>query len=184
MTRVKICGITRVADAECAILEGADALGFVLEPSSPRYVADYAALLDAATPFVSTVAVFGRFRIGEYGGFSVIQAFDPPTRKDIKVVRDGKLPEDDCAAVLLDTHDENALGGTGCVGDWDAAAELVKISQAPIILAGGLTPENVHEAIHKVRPYAVDVSSGVESKPGVKDHSRIKDFIQAVRDAG
>ena len=93
-------------------------------------------------------------------------------------------PHRDVAAYLLDTHHESALGGSGQTFDWDLAVEAKRLAgDVPVILAGGLTPENVAEAVTKVRPFAVDVASGVEAEPGRKDHDKIRAFIQAVRDA-
>ena len=198
ITRVQICGLTRPQDVEAAIGFGADALGFVFESTSPRYVhQDKAkAILKDIPPFVYRVGVFATMYADFLGGYlDACQAikwalpFEVELRQ-LQVVRPingpGKLDEMLIAtrpydAVVLDAYDSGQFGGTGKTVDWDFAAEIVEVLPKPVILAGGLTPDNVGEAIRKVRPYAVDVSSGIESSPGVKDHAKMKDFIQAAK---
>ena len=196
VTRVKICGLTNAADAETAVEEGADALGFNFERSSKRFVGDgELTWLSVLPPFPVKVAVFGRVdRPVPRGLFDVIQGvewdvFPEPSPKRIHVVRlrQGQTAADlmetviHASMVLIDSYSESAYGGTGKRVDCGLAAEIVRLSNLPVMLAGGLTPDNVAEAIQIVRPYAVDVSSGVEEKPGIKDAKRLRDFIQAVR---
>ncbi|MCH8273165.1 MAG: phosphoribosylanthranilate isomerase [Armatimonadetes bacterium] len=201
MTRVKICGLTRVADVEAAVEAGAHALGFVFEPASPRFVGarpGAPAALGAVPPLVASVAVFGRLpkarpsgalRCGAVQFTEGSPAGDEWPLMRIRAVRlhPGISVEEalgaEGSALLLDTYDPNVMGGTGMPLDWDLAAEIVRGSERRVILAGGLTPENVAEAVRRVRPYAVDVSSGVEESPGVKDHAKIRAFVEAVRSA-
>jgi phosphoribosylanthranilate isomerase len=194
MTRVKICGLTNSSDAETAIEAGASALGFVFERSSPRFVGDgELPWLSVLPPFPVKVAVFGRVdRPVARGLFDIIQGvewdvFPEPSPKRIHVVRlrPGQKPADvmesviHASMVLIDAYSKDAYGGTGKRVDWELAAEIVQLSKLPVMLAGGLTPDNVAEAIRAVRPFAVDVSSGVEEKPGIKDAAKVRDFIQA-----
>ena len=198
MTRIKICGLTRAEDAEVAISEGADALGFVFERSSPRFVGDgELPWVSALPPIPVKVAVFGRVdRPVPRGLFDVIQGvewdvFPEPSPKRIHVIRPkpGQTPKDfmntiiHATAVMLEAYVPGLYGGTGHRVDTELAAEVVKVSKIPIILAGGLTPDNVADVVRKVRPFAVDVSSGVEERPGKKDHVKIRDFVQAAREA-
>ncbi len=194
-TRVKICGLTRQEDAEWALECGADALGFVFQPESKRYVVgtegvDVPARLG---PFALCVAVLGvvpaNLKLG--AGFSAAQgegAGSASAPHRIEAIRLGggrpveRVPTG-ATALLLDAYDPNAYGGTGKTVDWSLAAELVASSPLPVILAGGLTPDNVAEAIRIVRPYAVDVCSGVEASYGVKDKSKVRDFIQSAKTA-
>ncbi|MCW5942150.1 MAG: phosphoribosylanthranilate isomerase [Fimbriimonadaceae bacterium] len=198
VTRLKICGLTNRADAEYALELGADALGFVLEPSSPRHVGDDADLLAwvrSVHPFVTTVAVFGEsVREDRLGPFTALQSLCPAAKSDRKVIRAfrprhaGAMAElsalcDGADALLLDAYHPQAYGGTGTRVDWELAAGIVAGAPIPVILAGGLTPENVAEAIRRVRPSAVDVSSGVEFRAGAKDHGLMRAFVEAVRAA-
>jgi phosphoribosylanthranilate isomerase len=195
MTRVKICGLTRVEDMEFAVAEGADAVGLVFEPASRRFVKDPAPLLAAATPFVVVVGVFGKTHV--HAPFDRLQAVQGAEWEHVPICPHRRIravrvkPGDSLSSalegpegfegLLLDAFSETAYGGTGKTVNWDLAAEIVAASRLPVILAGGLTPENVAEAIAKVKPYGVDVSSGVESAPGQKDRSKVRDFIQAAR---
>ena len=199
--RVKICGITNIDDALASVECGADALGFVFFRKSPRFIEPSKAsdIARRLPPFVSTVGVFvneSHGRIEEIirevglseiqlhgdeppsfcGGFSarVIKAVRVSDLKDIEI-----LKEYDVGAYLLDTYVKDSYGGTGRIFDWDIALEAKRYGR--LILAGGLDPDNVGEAIRYVRPYAVDVSSGIEREPGRKDHRQIARFIEAVR---
>jgi phosphoribosylanthranilate isomerase len=213
MVKVKICGLTRPADVELAIELGADALGFVCEPSSPRYVGPRVReLVDGVAPYTMCVGVYGRLNSDDAAFLNCVQFEDmggstsifasagmshtPPVIKTVRprsvdnVSLQLKLLENWLAehqiqprAFLLDAYDEKSYGGTGRTTDWDFAADFVRLSSRKVILAGGLTPDNVSVAIQKVRPYAVDVSSGIESSPGVKDPVKMRDFIQAAREA-
>ncbi|OGQ50802.1 MAG: N-(5'-phosphoribosyl)anthranilate isomerase [Deltaproteobacteria bacterium RIFCSPLOWO2_02_FULL_53_8] len=206
--KVKICGITNPVDAASAIEAGADALGFVFWPKSPRNVAPSVArsIIKTLPPFIATVGVFvnedaGRIRqIASEAGLSCVQLHGDETPAQcacvahaapyrvIKAfrVQDGfdiiSLDAYDVQACLLDAYKPGLPGGTGEVFDWAKAVEAAKSNR--IILSGGLTPDNVGRAVEMVRPYAVDVSSGVEASPGIKDGLKVRRFIEAVRAAG
>lgn len=202
MTKIKICGITNLEDALMAVEAGADALGFVFFHKSPRHISpDHAAaIIRQLPPFVQTAGLFVNAECATVNatadrcGLDIIQLHgeEPPefctavNRRIIKAfrVKDiaslARLKEYQVAGFLLDAWSPAAHGGTGTTFDWDIAAAAAV--QDRIILAGGLTPENVTGAVQKVRPYAVDVSSGVESAPGKKDAAKIRLFIRAVRE--
>jgi phosphoribosylanthranilate isomerase len=189
--RVKICGITRPEDARCAGEAGADAIGVVMCSESARCVSTDRAreIFAAAGPLVVRVAVTHTTRKEELqevlsSGPDAIQisypfALSPDRRfRVFRVLRRGDAPREDCDAVVLDDSH-----GQGRPFDPSSAQELVARSRVPVILAGGLTPENVGSAIRTLRPYAVDVSSGVEQSPGVKDGRLIRAFLRACREA-
>jgi phosphoribosylanthranilate isomerase len=203
-TRVKICGITNLADAQAAVEAGADALGFNFYEKSPRYVSlkTAAAISKQLPPFVMRVGVFVSapeefvLRAIVECNLTMLQFHgdEPPefctqfglmSMKAFRI-RDEKslaeLPNYQTDAYLLDAYSAEARGGTGEKFNWDLAVEAQKFGK-PIFLAGGLTPENVADAVRKVRPFAVDVSSGVEKTPGKKDGAKIRAFIAAVRKA-
>jgi phosphoribosylanthranilate isomerase len=203
-TRIKICGITNLEDLHAAVEFGADALGFIFHPASPRYVGaspELPALLDECPPFVTRVAVCRSVsEVGGplFGGFDAVQYYEgapgewgKPPRKAIRAfrIKDASSLEEiepyaeTASALLLDTYHSEKLGGSGETFNWELAVEAKRRFNRPVILAGGLTPENVGAAVTAVRPFAVDVSSGVEASPGVKDHGRLKAFIEAVREA-
>ena len=201
VVRVKICGITRAEDALAAVRLGADAVGFNFWPGSKRYLPPAAARAIATRlpPFVTIVGVFVNqpeaevLGIAEEAGLQVLQLHgdEPPdlcARLPLPVVKAihvdavktlSKLLSYEVSAFLLDTP-SRGHGGTGLPFDWSLAEGVSEV--APVILAGGLDPENVAEAIRTVRPYAVDVASGVESSPGVKDVARMARFIARVRE--
>ncbi|MEI7986650.1 MAG: phosphoribosylanthranilate isomerase [Armatimonadota bacterium] len=198
MTRVKICGLTNFKDAELAIEFGADAIGFIHEPSSPRCIGDFdLEWLKALPPIPTKIAVFGKVNRPAFPGiFDLVQGveweeYPEPAPKRIHVlrVRPGQKTSDfsgltiNSAAILLDAYKDGTYGGTGMVIDWGFAAEFVQCAERPIILAGGLTPANVAEAVQRVRPFMVDVSSGIEEKSGLKDAMMMRDFIQAAKQA-
>lgn len=200
MTRVKICGLTRAEDAEASAELGADALGFVFEPSSPRFMGANKSVVDLPLrlgPYLPCVQVFGRLPQGfrPYPGFTAVQtAHGEPGLSGIWFVRAFRMKEGDtieaalssigsAGALLLDAHDAMQYGGTGRQVDWGIARAIVEASPIPVVLAGGLTPENVAKAVREVSPYAVDVSSGIEKEPGVKDLLKVKAFIEAARSA-
>lgn len=211
VTRVKICGLTRPEDVVAAIELGANALGFVREPSSPRFVADwdvFQELFRFLPPFdeIPRVAVYRHCPPeGEKHMLLQAETFDPDNmRSRLVVVRPDPSLSDDLIiqrirdslvqGVVADTFDPTMAGGTGKRLPFEfierirrlipvASANEEREADPPLILAGGLTSENVAEAIQKVRPYAVDVSSGVESSPGIKDHVKMRDFIQAAKRA-
>lgn len=199
---VKICGITRLEDAQAAVAAGANALGFVFWPKSPRRVSveTARAIVSTLPPSVTAIGVFvdqpadevtaiaaevGLGAVQLHGNESApyVQSMTRPVVKAVALKEDGggtsgvdSWPSD--VTVLLDVHDPVKRGGTGRTIDWNAASAVAK--RRDIILAGGLTPENVGEAIARVRPYGIDVSSGVEEKPGIKDHKRLQALFEAV----
>ena len=198
-TRVKICGITRLEDALAAIEAGADALGFVFYPPSPRYIEpeEAAEIIAQLPPFVTTVALFVNepeaevFRITALTQVDLLQFHGDESadycqqfgRAWIKAlrVRDADSLQQDlnqfqaARAILLDSYRPGVPGGTGETFNW----ELIPAQSAQaIILAGGLTPENISTAVQQVKPYAVDVSGGVEASKGIKDPVKIHAFIR------
>jgi phosphoribosylanthranilate isomerase len=198
--KVKICGITNLPDGMAAADAGADALGFVFYDQSPRAipVEAAAALIRQLPPFVLKVGVFVNasedlvVRAIRECGLNLLQfhgdetpeyclQFGLMSMKAIRV-RDAAslraLLGYHTDAWLLDAYSPDRHGGTGETFNWDLALEARDWGR-PIFLAGGLTPENVAEAVRRARPYAVDVSSGVEATPGRKDHAKLKAFIQA-----
>lgn len=205
-TRVKMCGTTRLEDALMAVDCGVDALGFIFYDKSPRYISPEKAvkIINQLPPFVDRVGVFVNAPIDELvaaavAGLSVLQLHGNesveycldihqkiPFCSIIKAFRVGAESRPNhftayngCVdAFLLDTYVSGASGGTGRIFDWSIIEQLRL--QRPIILAGGLSPENVLAAITAVHPYAVDINSGVESQPGVKDHARLKKLLQLV----
>jgi len=202
IVRSKICGITRAADALVAAEAGADAIGLVFYSKSPRAVsiAQAREIIAALPPFVTTVGLFvnaSRCEINETldaVALDVLQfhgdempadceGFHRPWYKALRVragndIRAEAARYAGASAVLLDTFVDGVPGGTGEMFDWSLVpADLPK----PLILAGGLTPQNVQQAIERVRPFAVDVSGGVELSKGVKDAARVREFIGQVR---
>jgi phosphoribosylanthranilate isomerase len=201
-SKVKICGITSIPDALAAAEAGADMLGFVFYDRSPRHVSIQAAteIVRQLPPFIVRVGVFADApeevvlrAIGDCG-LNLLQFHgdEPPdyclqfglmSMKAFRI-RDAEslksLPDYQTDAWLLDAYSPDKLGGSGEKFNWELAVEAKKLGR-PIFLAGGLTPENVAEAVRQVQPYAVDVSSGVEAAPGKKDHQKVRDFAAAVR---
>ena len=204
-TRVKICGITRWEDAQLAVELGAAALGFNFYPPSPRYLDPAAAraIILKLPPLVIAVGIFANesddqrvARVAKEAGVTAVQLHGPLypsldgalagfTRIRAVAVREGFRPEMlrgvGGGAFLLDAFDETLLGGTGKPFNWGLAQEANRFGT--IIMAGGLTPENVGLAIREVRPFAVDVASGVESAPGKKDSAKLRAFFAAVEEA-
>jgi phosphoribosylanthranilate isomerase len=203
-TRIKICGLTRFEDAELAVELGADALGFVFWPDSPRVVRPEAVrdIVRHLPVLPVRVGVFVNARpdevayVAEVAALDVVQLHGDENVRDyqhviprlIKSVHLGdeaalesamRLPSD--VVALVDAVDAVRRGGTGQVADWTDAARLA--SRRPVMLAGGLTDENVAQAVLQVRPWAVDVSSGVESTPGIKSPDRMRAFFERVREA-
>jgi phosphoribosylanthranilate isomerase len=206
--RVKICGITRKEDLDAAAAAGADAVGFVVGvASSPRNIslADAEALMRQVPPFVKTVLVMVPASLEEL--VEVCEALNPDAvqihgenLQGIGAVREElpaklligavKANAKDAAgnaakaakvfdAVILDSFVQGKHGGTGVVHDWNVSQHIKQvIHPKPLILAGGLSPENVAEAVRTVEPYAVDVSSGVERQPGVKDYGKMVEFVR------
>ncbi len=204
-TRVKICGITRPEDAEFAAQTGADAIGMVFYEKSARFVSDLALareIAEAAGPFTSVVALFVNAEPAEiehvltsvpvqllqFHGDELPEQCDVYERPYVKAIR--MRPDIDVIAeftrykkasgFLLDTYVKGSPGGTGECFNWDRFPSNSASTAQPLphlVLAGGLTPENVDKAIAATSPYAVDVSGGVEVQPGIKDHQKIKAFI-------
>ena len=203
--KIKICGITNVEDALAAVEAGADALGFVFHRESPRCVVlDVVRRIVGQLPlFVLPVGVFVNedvkvvrdlmdgcgLALAQLHGdetAAYCEALGRPSLKGIRLRDRGAFlvmaeykGREQVRGFVVDASSDTLYGGTGRVADWDLAAEAARAS--PVLLAGGLTPENVGDAIQKVRPYGVDVSSGVESRPGKKDHTKIRAFINAAK---
>ena len=202
--KVKICGITNLLDAQAAVTADADLLGFIFCEASPRYmtVEKAAAIARHLPPHVVRVGVFVNpteelvIRAMGECGLNLLQFHGDETPEfctqfgimSMKAfrLRDAAsleaLPNYPTDAWLLDTYVEEKAGGTGKTFSWDLAIEAQKFGK-PIFLAGGLAPENVAEAVRRVRPFAVDVSSGVEASPGKKDRAKVRAFISAARSA-
>lgn len=201
-TRVKICGVTNMADALQAVAFGADALGFIFYARSPRYVAPSAArvIIDQLPPFVTPVAVMvnesvetiseimttSGCRVAQLHGDEPPELFEQlawPAIKGIAVATshdlDGLEAYRQARALLLDAKVAGQYGGTGTTCDWLVAREARRFGQ-PLILAGGLSPENVAEAIRVAEPDAVDISSGIERAPGRKDPERMRLLFTAI----
>ena len=203
-TRIKFCGITRIEDARCAVDCGVDAIGFVLTRKSQRFVglSHARAIRKTLPPFVTAVALFMddepawiedviagmqpdvlQFHGSEASGFS--GSFARPYMKAVPMGSVENLgaymalyPE--ASGFLLDSHAGGGLGGSGSAFDW---ARVPRDPKRPIVLAGGLDARNVARAIEVVRPYAVDISSGIELAPGIKDPAKMRGFVSAVRAA-
>jgi phosphoribosylanthranilate isomerase len=198
-TIVKICGITHLEDARAAVAAGADWLGFVIYQPSPRHVEpDAVARIVAAMPGLTAVAVMvatppdRALEIARHMGASRIQMHRPPagwpvdfpipTTMVVPVAADGSLTTplpDTHHLVMLDTAHAELAGGTGETFPWEAARRVAR--ERPVLLAGGLGPLNVREAIQRVRPFGVDASSSLENAPGRKDHATVRHFIEVVR---
>lgn len=199
--RVKICGLTRSTDVHAAVLAGADALGFVFAPRSKRVLdRDQAASLVSAVPaFVSRVGLFMdqdsesvaevlesvplnllQFHGSEDAGFC--RQFGLPYIKAVSMagadaVQHAERDYPDAAGLLMDSHAAGGVGGTGLTFDWSRVPQ----ASLPLILAGGLTPDNVRKAVALVKPWAVDVSSGVERAPGIKHDELMRNFIEEAK---
>lgn len=200
--RVKICGITRTEDALSAVRLGAHAVGFVFWPKSSRYIAPDSVreIVSALPPFVTTVGVYvdptsawveetsvkGRLSLLQFHGDEspeFCEQFCLPYIKAIRVREDLDLVQyascyHQASGMLLDTYTAGMPGGTGHVFDWKLIPQQFPM---PLILSGGLNPDNVSQAIKQTRPWAVDVSSGVEAAKGIKDRQKISAFMQGVR---
>ncbi|MCL2761229.1 MAG: phosphoribosylanthranilate isomerase [Desulfuromonadales bacterium] len=201
MVKVKICGITTVEDAIEAAKAEADALGFVFYEKSSRYILPIkaASIIRELPPFIQTVGLFVNEEpekinwTADFCGLDIVQLHGDETPDDCmevnrRVIKAFRVKDDssfkniaryNIAGYLLDACVEGEYGGTGEKFNWSLAAQATK--DYPVILAGGLTPENVAEAIKAVKPYAVDVSSGVESAPGRKDIEKVRSFIKNVK---
>ena len=199
---LKVCGITRLTDARHAVQQGATALGFVFWPASPRHVTPLQAkeIVAEIPSSVMTVGVFVNESIDgirnavAVAGLSAVQLHgdEPPAYAEAlpwPLFRSATVESaaDACESwgpdttLLLDAADSARRGGTGTTVDWERAAVLA--ARRRVVLAGGLTPANVAEAVERVRPYGVDVSSGVEEAPGVKDFNKVTEFLANARRA-
>jgi phosphoribosylanthranilate isomerase len=202
MTKIKICGITNLNDALTAVNLGADALGFVFYPQSPRFISPDKAkkIRQKIPPFTLCIGVFVNARKGEvlqiareccldglqfhgnespeycsfFSDYKVIKSFPLKNRSDLEIIKHYNVH-----AILVDAYDPLYHGGTGKKADWGLAVEAKIFGH--LILAGGLTETNVQEAIRIVNPYAVDVSTSLEKRPGVKDRIKVKRFVEMVR---
>jgi phosphoribosylanthranilate isomerase len=201
--KIKICGITKREDAFCAVDVGADALGFIFVKSSPRYISprDARKIIQMLPPFIVPVGVFADMaqpdvmEIVEQTSIGCVQLHGDESPKElakypVPVIKSFRvdtafIPEIllryKASAFLFDTKTSGKLGGTGQTFDWDIAVQAKEYGR--IILAGGLSPENIIEAIRKVHPYAVDVNSGVEEYPGKKDHAKLKLLFDRIEQA-
>jgi phosphoribosylanthranilate isomerase len=205
MTFVKICGITNLNDALAAVAAGADALGFNFYRPSPRYITPHAAreIVEQLPDSILTVGVFVNeaspqsvMDIANEAGLKALQLHgdeSPEYCRELAAntlviktlaVSDSFDPARACGynvdAIMLDTRDNRLRGGTGRVFDWSIAQQVSQLVPK-LYLAGGLSPENVEEAINRVRPYAVDACSSLEDKPGTKNHRRMRAFVDTVR---
>jgi len=202
LTRVKICGITQLKDAQAAVDAGVDALGFVFAQSPRRISRDLArSIISRLPPYVQTVGVFvgddpDAEPIADECGLGVLQLHSGYSADYVEALSHRRLSlgirvKDKssldnipglarASAILLDTFHPNLTGGTGRVFDW----KLTDIAQSlgkPVILSGGLTIDNIQAAIRQVKPYAVDVSSGVETEPGIKDLEKVRQFVERAK---
>jgi phosphoribosylanthranilate isomerase len=204
-TWIKICGITQHSDALAAGELGADAIGLVFYPPSsraisvnqiegivrdlPKQVTVVALFVDPTVDEVNQVIATGMIDLLQFHGEETpayCQFFGLPTMKAFRVGKDPNLQKSialyrESELVLLDAYEKNAPGGTGKLFDWDVAIKTAQSEEIKLVLAGGLNPDNVQEAVICVGPFGVDVSSGVESSPGKKDIALIKKFIEGVR---
>jgi phosphoribosylanthranilate isomerase len=201
MIKVKICGITNLEDALTAVEAGADALGFVFYDKSPRNINPLVAagIISRLPPFIQTVGLFVNEELEKvdwtaaYCGLDMVQFHGDETPEDclevnrrvIKAFRIQNIVSIDplkkyrVAGYLLDAWCPDCFGGTGKTFNWELASAARHYGS--IILAGGLTPDNVIEAVRQVQPYAVDVSSGVETEPGKKDKAKVREFIRRAK---
>ena len=196
--KIKVCGMTSLEDTLVAVEAGADAVGFIFYKKSPRSVTikTVCEIVDKLPPFVDAIGIFVNEsaeqinKIADRCKLDRVQLHGDETpafckkirRRVIKAIRVKdiqslkKLSDFPVSGFLLDTFSEDQRGGTGKVFDWNLVHPAKKYGA--VILAGGLTPNNVRQAIHRVKPYGVDVCSGVESLPGIKDHKKVKAFIK------
>ncbi|MBW2650956.1 MAG: phosphoribosylanthranilate isomerase [Deltaproteobacteria bacterium] len=202
MTEIKICGITNLDDALAVYESGADALGFIFYPKSPRYVSPKKAkeIIENLPREITRVGVFVNHRaeevkeIVEFCGLDLVQlhgnetpgycrqfsasivikAFSPRAEKDLQMLKDYPV-----RAILLDAYDPGLYGGTGKTSNWELAAKIKEMH--PLILSGGLNINNIRGAVEIVSPHAVDINSGVESSPGKKDHDKVRKIIELIR---
>ncbi len=201
MTKVKICGITNVEDALVAVQAGADFIGIIQVPNTPRFVSDVETIKSIRSVLPESVSLVGVFAdsldipMEQYPNlFDMFQIYADsriliPAEPSLNLIRCYRIKDSDTlrtivtsdnetSYLLLDAYHDKALGGTGKAFDWSIARMAVETADRPVILAGGLNPDNVAEAISIAKPFAVDVSSGVESYPGKKDHALVRTFVE------
>lgn len=203
--RVKICGITRQEDAELAVALGADALGFIFHEKSPRYISPIGAkgIIDTLPDQIAKIGVMvspfgdsaslslhglGLTAVQVHGNHQVVWDQLLPWHQLIPAFQvDQTFNESifstyraSCAAFLIDAKKEGQYGGTGLLSDWSKAKAAAKYGR--VILAGGLHPENIEDALLAVQPYAIDLNSGLESKPGIKDHQLLEKAFQTIKE--
>lgn len=205
-TRVKICGITRQQDALAAINAGADAIGLVFYPPSPRAITadQIPEILPSSPGFVTVVGLFvdpstaeveaalscGVIDCLQFHGSEPAEfcaSFGKPFIKALRVRQEAELRQQaqdyhQARLILLDSYSPHQAGGTGTTFDWDIAAAVEPLIRRRLVLAGGLSADNVAAAISALKPYAVDVSSGVERAPGIKDEQRLMNFFKQVQE--
>jgi len=196
--QVKICGITSIEDALMAVEAGADLIGLNFYPKSPRFLsrekaASIAGALKALPKPPTLVGVFVNetaetmklvlddcgLDLAQLSGDEPNEVLESMGERGFKVLRTNQSPTATNRLLLFDAHTAGHYGGTGQMADWELAAQLA--TQCRLLLAGGLTPENVAAAVTRVRPWGVDVASGVESSPGVKDRSKVQSFIERAK---
>ena len=199
--KVKICGMTQLKDALFAVEQGVDAVGFIFYKKSPRAVTmkTVREIIKKLPPLVETVGVFVNEsaervnKIADYCGLDLVQLHGEESPafcrkihrrvikafrvKDLQSIK--QLSKFPVSGFLLDTFSDNLHGGTGKTFDWNLALPAKKIG--PVILAGGLTPSNIRQAVRRVRPYGVDVCSGVEKSSGIKDLEKVRAFLKNIR---
>jgi phosphoribosylanthranilate isomerase len=199
MTFIKFCGLTRAEDVAVAVDLAVDALGFVFWPGSPRAIAiaDGARLIAGLPSSIAPVGLFVRptpdeiartvaatgIRVAQVHGMndvSVLAGVPCDLWVATSLHEAGSVVAANGVTILLDAHDPQRHGGTGTTIDWDAAGAIAAARR--VMLAGGLTPDNVAEAIRRAKPYGVDVSSGIEEQPGIKNEQLMRAFVRAVRD--
>ncbi len=204
IVRTKVCGITNEKDALKAANLGAWAVGFIFHKKSPRFISPFKAkkIIEALPPFITPVGVFVNHNAGamrdiiNHTGIRVVQLHGDEDhhfchrlkRYNVKIIKAFQVGEKfspvnvepyKVDAYLFDTYDKDAYGGTGKTFDWNVIRELKSLN-VPIILSGGLNSQNVIDPVNDLKPYAVDVNSGVEESPGKKDHDKMKNFIDVV----
>ena len=199
--KVKICGMTQLKDALFAVEQGVDAVGFIFYKKSPRAVTmkTVREIITKLPPLVDTVGVFVNEsaerlnKIADYCGLDLVQLHGEESPafcrkihrrvikafrvKDLQTIK--QLEKFPVSGFLLDTFSDDLHGGTGKPFDWNLALPVKKMG--PVILAGGLTPRNILQAVRQVRPYGVDVCSGVEKSPGIKDLEKVRAFLKNIR---
>jgi phosphoribosylanthranilate isomerase len=205
MVRVKICGITSELDAQRAARAGAWALGFNFYKKSPRFISPFKAkkIMDVLPPFITSVGIFVNHNAGAmrdiitHCGLRAVQLHGDEDhhfchrlkRYNVKIIKvfrvgegfDPKVVENfKVDAFMFDTYDQYNFGGTGKTFDWNILKQVKSATDVPIILSGGLNSQNVIEPVNELKPYAVDVNSGVEESPGKKDPKKMKEFIDIV----